>query len=286
MRLPLSFCATAILALFSLKAAIAQPPAKVHIGMVPSFTADLSTGQQKFLGEEFPLLVKDFTGLPGQLDKTASVQELADKMAAGTAQFGVFQGIEFAEAQAKNPELQPLLLSIYRTPLIKAALVVKKDSAFQSFADLSGKEVAFLKEGKEHIRRYAQKEAGGDPAKFFAKIVAPANAEAALDAILFGKVQAALVDNATLEIYKEVNPGKFNRLKTIGESATFPPAVIAYIPKKADDALVTQFKNGMMSANQSAKGRDIMGTFKISSFVAVTPGFEKTLAEIRAAYPE
>ena len=276
----------AFVGFFSIGAAVGQQPTKVPIGIVPSLMADLSEGQQTFLGEEFPILVKDFTGLPGQLDKAGSAKELGEKMLAGTAQFGVFQGIEFAESQAKNPELQPLLLSIYRSPQIKALLVTKKDAAYKSFADLSGKEVAVLKEGKEHIRRYAHKEAGGDPAKFFGKIVAPANSEAALDAILLGKVQAAIVDNATLDIYKEVNPGKFNRLKVIGESVAFPPAVIAYAPKKVDAALVKQFKDGMMKANESARGRDIMGTFKISSFVAVPAGFEKTLAEIRKAYPE
>ena len=286
MRIRSFLCVAACLGCFGATAAIGQPPAKVHIGMVPSLMADLSDGQKKFIGDEFPLLVKDFTGLPGQLDKAESAKELGDKMLAGPAQFGVFQGIEFAETQAKYPELQPLLLSIYRSPQIKAVLVTKKDAAFKSFAELAGKDVALLKEGKEHIRRYAMKEAGSDPAKFFGNVVVPANSEAALDAILLNKVQAALVDNSTLEIYKDVNPGRFNKLKVIGESAPFPPAVIAYAPKKIDAALVKQFKDGMMKANESAKGRDIMGTFKISSFVAVPAEFEKSLAEIRKAYPE
>jgi len=90
-----------------------------------------------------------------------------------------------------------------------------------------GKEVAILTEGKEHLRRYTHKEAGGDPAAFFGKVVVPANSEAALDSVLLGSVQAALVDRASLDIYREVNPGKCQRLKIIGESAAFPPAVVA-----------------------------------------------------------
>jgi ABC-type phosphate/phosphonate transport system substrate-binding protein len=272
--------------LVPLAAAFAQGPGIVEIGIVPSLLADMSKGQQKFISEEFPLLVKEFTGLPGQLDKVGSAKELADKLNSGTVKFGVFQGVEFAETQAKNPDLQPLLLSVYRTPQIKALMVTKKDATYKSFADLRGKDVAILKEGKEHIRRYAHKEAGGDPAKFFSKVITPANSEAALDSVLKEMAEAVIVDTASLDIYRSVNPGRFNRLKVIGESATFPPAVIAYVPKKADASLVKRFKTGMQMANATAKGRDVMSTFKITEFAAVPTGFEKTLEDIRKAYPE
>lgn len=264
----------------------AQGAGTITIGIVPSLLADLSEGQQKFIGEEFPLLVKDFTGLTGTLERPTSTKELAEKVLAGTQQFGVFQGIEFAEWQVKLPELQPLLISVYRSPQVKAVLVAKKNAGVESFANLKGKEVAVLKEGKEHIRRYVQKEAGGDPAKFFSKVVTPANAEAALDSVLLDKVEAAVVDSATLDIYREVNPGRFRKLKVIGESPLFPPSVIAYNPSKVDAATVKQFKEGMLRADQTAKGRDVMGTFKITSFEAVPAGFEKSLAEIRKAYAE
>jgi ABC-type phosphate/phosphonate transport system substrate-binding protein len=280
------FISGAAFGLFLFSDGFAQAPkTTVHIGIVPSLTADLSPGQQKIIDNEFPNMVRDFTGLPGQLDKTASAEELADKMAAGTLQFGVFQGIEFAEARVKHPDLQPLLLAVYRGTQIKALLVTKKDAAYQSFADLRGKDVIVLKDGKEHIRRYALKEAGGDPAKFFGNIVKPANGEASLDGILQDKGVAALVDNAVLDIYLEVNPGRFARLRIIGESAPFPPSVVAYEPKKVDAKVVTQFKTGMLKANQSVKGRDVMSTFKISSFTAVPGEFDKQLAEIRKAYP-
>jgi ABC-type phosphate/phosphonate transport system substrate-binding protein len=263
----------------------AQNPGKVTIGLVPSMTKELSEAQQKFIAEEFPQLVKEFTGLGGDLDKPSSVAELAEKLTAGKDQFGVFQGIEFAEVREKNPHLQPLLLSIYRTPEVKAIVVVKKDSPVGKFADLKGKDVTILKDGKEHIRRFTMKEAGGDPEKFFSKVVAPTNSEAALDAVLLGKVQAAIVDKSGLDVYREINPGRFNRLKIIGESPVFPPSVIAYDPKQVDEKLVNQFKSGMLKANQSAKGREVMSTFKITSFEPVPAGFDAKLTEIRKAYP-
>lgn len=264
----------------------AQAPGKVTVGIVPSITKDLSEAKQKFISDEFPTLVKDFTGLGGDLDKAASEMELAEKLTSGKDQFGVFQGIEFAEVKAKHPHLQPLLLSIYHSPEIKVIVAVKKDSALAAFADLKGKDVAVLKEGKEHIRRYIAKESGGDPAKFFGKIVTPTNSESALDSVLVGKVQAVVVDNTGIDTYREVNPGKFNRLKLIAESPVFPPSVIAYDPKQVDAAVVKQFKDGMMKASQSAKGRQVMSDFRITSFEAVPDGFDAKLAEIRKAFPQ
>src|SRR4051812_12912703 len=40
---------------------------EVSIGIVPSLIKDLSEGQQKFIRGEFPILVKEFTGLDGKL---------------------------------------------------------------------------------------------------------------------------------------------------------------------------------------------------------------------------
>jgi len=182
--------------------------------------------------------------------------------------------------------LQPLLVAIYRTADVKAVLVAKKDSPYRSFADLKGKDVAIVKEGKEHIRRYARKEAGGEPASFFGKVITPSDSEAALDAVLLDKVQAALVDRASLDIYKEVNPGRFQRLKIVGESASFPPAVVAFNPKQIDGSTAARFKQGMLKANQTAKGRDVMANFKITAFELAPAHFEQSLASVRKQYPD
>ena len=262
----------------------ADEPTKIAIGMSPSMTADLNIVQQKFLEGEFPRLVREFTGLRGNLESSKSSQELGNDLATGKIHFGVFQRIEFAEIQAKNPGLQPLVVSIYRSPQIKTIVVVKKDSPFRSFDDLRGKDVAILKDSKEHIRRFTEKKAGGEAAQFFGNVVAPAHAEAALDAVLLGKVQVAIVDNATLDIYRDVNIGKFQRLRALDESIVFPPNVVAFVPNKIDPVVVKQFRDGMIAACKSARGRDAMGTFKITAFQPIPDGFDQSLASIREAY--
>lgn len=264
----------------------AQGNAAVTIAMVPSLLDDLSKSERKIVDDEFPMLVKDFTGLNGTLVKATSAKDVADRLVAGTAQFGVFQGIEFAEAQAAAPSLKPLLLAEYRHPTNTAVLVVKKDGDIKTFADLKGKDVQFLKQGKEHVHRYMQKEAGGDPAKFFAKMTGSSNHEAILDSVASDRFQGAIVDRNAVELYKEAKGAVFNRnLMVAAESQPFPTSVIAYDPKKANEAVVKQFENGLLKANKSEKGREFMNTFRITAFTPVPADFDKALTAIRTAYP-
>ena len=257
----------------------------LSIGIAPSMLKDLTEGQQTFISGEFPLLVKQFTGLDGKLARAKDVSDLAQRVQGGTDTFGVFQGVEFAWVRAKNPELKPLLISTYHKARGRALLVVKKDSAYAKFADLRGKDASLLRQGKEHCRLFAIKGAGGELSKFFGKVADPANAEAALDAILLGKVEAAIVDDVSLEIYKDVNPGRHDRLKIVEQSAPFPPGVIVYHPKKVDQTVVEQFRAGMLRANQSERGRDVMSSFKITGFEAVPAEFETWLGDILKEYP-
>lgn len=268
-----------------LHGAAAAPAQEISIGIVPSLMNDLSAGQQKFIRGEFPILVKEFTGLDGKLVEDKSVDEVARKAIDGTHQFAVFQGVEFAWVTQKHTELKPLLTAVYRMPRNQAVLVAKKGNPVKSAADLKGKSLAWFKAGKEHVVLFTEKLAGGDPAKYFGKMVAPTNPEAALDDVLLGKVDGAVVDQSSLEVYKEVNPGRFNRLEMVAKSPEFPPSVVAYAQGKVNEQVLNQFKSGMLKANGSPRGRDVMSSFRITAFQPVPAEYDTWLAEIRKEFP-
>jgi ABC-type phosphate/phosphonate transport system substrate-binding protein len=258
----------------------------LSLGAPPSLFADLTPAQVKFINSEFPVMVKEFTGMDGKLIPRMTIEDTANKLIVGTDQFSIFQGVEFAWAKAKHPELEPLMTAIYHSPRAQAVLVVKKDSKYKSFADLKGAAIQRLKVGKEHITLFLDKAAGGDPGKFFAKVDTTDNSESGLDAVLLGKVQAMVTDDASLNQYRDVNPGRYNRLAVIEKSSMFPSSCVAYVPKKVPDEVVQKFKNGMLKANESARGRDVMSSFKITAFQPVPAEYPQWLAEIQKEYPE
>ena len=97
---------------------------------------------------------------------------------------------------------------------------------------------------------------------------------------------AAVVDQAALDNYKDVNPGRFARLRTIEESAPFPPMAVFYVPAKVPAETVKKFREGMLKANDSSKSRDAMSTFKITSFEPVPEMYSKWVTDILKDYPE
>ena len=255
-------------------------------GVPPSLMQDMSTGQMRFVNDEFPRMIHDFTGLDATLAKRDSVDAVGKSLAAGTDQFAILQGVEYGWLKAKHPEIRPVLVGIYHVTQPKALLLTKKDDAATSFADLKGKSVAILKAGKEYIYLFEQKGAGGDPKQFFGKIVETSNAETALDDILLGKTAAAIVDQASLDNYKDVNPGRFARMQVIAQSEPFPPMGLFYMPGKVSAEIVEKFRSGMLKANDNARSRDAMSTFKITSFEQVPAEYATWVADIVKAYPE
>ena len=262
----------------------AQDPEIIHVGIMDSFVKDLSPDRQRLLDSDFPEAVKEFTGFQSKVLKEGDPFVAAKKMAAGQWHFGVFQGVEFAWAQAKDAKLQPLLLAIGKQRAIHALLVAKKESSMSGFADLKGKSVYVLR-SREHCRLFADKGAGGNAQQHFGKVMPTTNSEAALDDILRGKADAAVVDSVTLESYKDIQPGRYNRLKVLAKSEQFPATVIAYYQGVVSKPVVQKFRDGMLEANKTDKGRDTMSEFGITAFEAVPPDYAKPLSEITKAYP-
>lgn len=262
----------------------AQDPDIIKIGIVESLIKDLTPGKQKLLQTEFPDLVKEFTSINSILIQGADPFSAGKKLAAGEWHLGVFQGVEFAWAQSKDKKLQPLTIAVNKQKTIQALLVAAKDSQIASFADLKGKEVHVLM-AREHCRLYAEKGAGGAAEQFFGKLLPTNNTEEALDNILRGKVQASIVDNSALESYEELQPGRFKRLKVAAKSESFPAAVIAHYEGTLSQQLLNKFRDGMLQANQTEKGRDAMANFRIASFEVVPPDYQRQLDDIVKAYP-
>src|SRR5205823_3355338 len=148
----------------------------------------------------------------------------ANSLASGKLHVAVMPGIEYAWMNARDPKVQALIVATNKDHELRAMLVTKKDSPLTGFADLKGKNVNLIL-GKEHCRLFADKNAGGKAQDFFAKLTTIRSGESALDDILLGKVQAAIVDNTVMDSYKEINPGRYEKLKVIEKSEQFPEPV-------------------------------------------------------------
>ena len=171
-----------------------NPSGAVQIGMVQTLFTDVPTPVINLLMPPFRDLMKQFTGLDGQVQVGGDCYDVARKLDENKVQLGVFHGVEFGWAQQKYPDLKPFMVVVYKTPLIRAHLVVKDEGGPADLAGLKGKICAVPFRSREHCRLFLDKECDcvckGASTSFFEKVTKPMSAETAMDEVLMGKVGA------------------------------------------------------------------------------------------------
>jgi ABC-type phosphate/phosphonate transport system substrate-binding protein len=260
----------------------------VRIGMIHSLFNDIPEATVVAMMQPFSALMEAQTGVSGQLVACGDASNLGQQLMEDKVQLGVFHGIEFAWARLKYPELRPLVIAINQDRYLRACLIVRADSKVTNFADLQGKVLALPQQTRDHCHLFLKHrclDCKKEPASLFAKITSPANAEDALDEVVDGTAQASVVDGLTLECYKRRKPGRFAKLKIAQPSEPFPAAVVAFRPGILDEAMLTRFRDGMLTANRTAMGRQLMTLWKLTGFDPVPPDYDQALIDIAKAYP-
>jgi ABC-type phosphate/phosphonate transport system substrate-binding protein len=181
------------------------------------------------------------------------------------------------------------MVAIYQNQQLHAQLVVRKDSDIESFSELRNKDVAYPRKSKEHCRVFMERfcnECGEcGPKSYFSNLCQPGSVESALDQLAEGKCHAVIGDKVDVDFFKRLKPGVFEQFKVVKSSEAFPSAVIAYCEGQVDTKILEQFRKGMIRANKSPRGRDMMGMWRITSFESIPENYQQNLEEILRCYP-
>jgi ABC-type phosphate/phosphonate transport system substrate-binding protein len=263
-------------------------PSVVRIGLVGSLFRDMPEPVMKVLMAPFRSLLELQTGMTGELVAGGDAACLGRKLKEEQVHFGVFHGFEFAWARLKNPDLKPLVLCVNGDGTLRAQVVVRDDGPVTKMGDLRGCSVALPRFSREHCRLFLERRCtapGCAPAKFFSKVTTPDAVEDALDDVVDGRCEAAVVDGLALEAYRKFKPGCAGHLRTLAQSELFPPAVVAYQPGILHEELIDRFREGMLAANATERGKKLMELCRITAFRAVPDDYDHMLESIAKAYP-
>jgi ABC-type phosphate/phosphonate transport system substrate-binding protein len=184
--------------------------------------------------------------------------------------------------------LKPLVVVVSHHRQLHAHLVVRKDGPVSSCADLKGKVIAIPVGSREHCHLYLQRRCPGggiDPKNFFSEITTPASSEDALDDVIDGTVQAAIVDRHALDQYQHDKPARCNRLRVLSQSEMFPTGVVAYQEGALDESTLHRFHDGMIGAASTQRGRELLKLCRITAFEEVPADYDQLLGDIARAYP-
>jgi len=266
-----------------------SPTNLVRIGLVSSLFRETPEPLIQAMMRPFKSLMEAQTGLSGELVSGGDADHLAKQLMDGKLQLGLFHGFELAWAKQKLPRLRPLMIIVNHDSRLRAHLVVRRDNPVASIADLKGKSLAVPLRTREHCRLFAERRCidcdNCGLERFFAQIVKPVDAEDALDSVIDGQTEAALIDGVTLTTYKHDHPNAFAKLRVFLDSEVFPAAAIVYCPGQLDEGTLRRFRDGMLSANQNRRGQQLLTLCRMTGFQRVPDDYEQMLLEIAKAYP-
>ena len=265
-----------------------DPNHTIQIGLVRSLFREAPSSMIGLLSRPLKALMESQTGLTGELILAGDYADLGARLKDGKAQLGVFHGFEFAWARRQNPALKPLVIAVSQHRMLHAHLVVRKDGAANTCADLKGKMVALPRMSREHCHLYLERRCPGngtEPASFFSQITHPSCADDALGDVVDGLTHAAVVDRMALDDYQQNRPARANQLRVLHQSEPFPAAVVAYQEGALDEATLRRFREGMVAADRTERGKRLLKMCRITRFEEVPADYDRLLEDIARAYP-
>jgi ABC-type phosphate/phosphonate transport system substrate-binding protein len=264
-------------------------PAEVRIGATRTLVRGSDAANTETMTELLSVMFSAQTGVRIQGSTVRDGKEVARLLDAGEITVGLMPGIELAWLKKQHPGLKPVLLTCNESISLKANLIVRADASVKRIDDLKAKTLAFPKLNFSHCYLFLDKAiraAGHDPAKFFAQCNAVNGPDEALEAVLEGQADAAVVDALGMEVYRQRKPGRARRLRTLVESAKFPCAAMICKCDNASDETLKKVCQGLSTAHQRIAGRQMLSLMRLTHICAVPQEYEQLLEDILKEYPE
>jgi len=258
-----------------------------RIGIPRSLFRDLPPALVAFAGQPFSDLVKDQTGLTAEIVQDTEASSVAKAIDEGKLQLGVFQGHEFAWAQAKYPTLQPMVCLIYRPRDFQGIILVRGDSKATNLGDLRGSKLVLASTLKDHARLFLHKRQVDEMKDGkFGSTAEAASVHEGIHKVQDKEADVTVADFADWNYFQKLYPGPSQTLKVLAKSDVFPPTVLAFKKGNLDEAILKKIREGFLTVHKTAKGAQMMGLIRIEKFDAVPANYEETLNACRKAYPK
>lgn len=281
-----TLAAVGIVLLLALQSPAQQPATEVRIEIVNGIFHEVSPAMVKILGSPLRELLRREAGVTGDIAFASDLHTLTDRLKAKKCELGVFHGYEFAWAKQRNPDLIPLVVTVYPTGRPQACVLVREDSPVKSLADLKDAAVTIPSGTRGHCLLYLTKQRDGFPETTATpKQKPPVTSEDALDAVVRGESPAALVDAAALVGYQNLQPGAAKKLRVLCKSDAFPQNVIAYSKGALTDETAKKLRKALIEAHETPAGKPLMILWSIKRFDEIPSEYDKHLEAAAKAYP-
>jgi ABC-type phosphate/phosphonate transport system substrate-binding protein len=236
----------------------------------------------------FQKIIQQQVGLDGSLEVVPDYKELADRVKKGSMEIAVFHGFEYAWVK-HNPEIVPLVITRPSCGKVQACLVVNVNCKAKEPQELKGACVVLPRSTKAHCTmflNYLQRQpkvCAGDCC--VAKNPGQQYADDALDDVVSGKSEAAMVDISVLQAYQANKPGLSKQLKVLAESKELPSAVVVYRKGALSAAEAAKVRDGLMGCHKTSIGKQFIMFWNLDGFKEVDAEYLASLDKTLKLYP-
>lgn len=279
------------LVFLSLTSAEASGPARkdgLKIGLAKTLFHNVTMPQFQVIAATFQTVLEKQTGMKGQLLPGGSPDEIRQQLDDGAIHLGVMHGVEFGWMKLKQPDLEPMMLNMIDPDWLRPIVVVAKSHAAKSLQQCRGQKLAIIKSAREDTRLFFSRlcrEHDCTVDEMFPRFSTPNSVEDALDELVDGKIQLAVLEQASLAMYQRRKPARAANVRVLEDCEPFPPSVIVFRREKIDVATIKSFRNGMSTAHNSVLGAHLMSLMRIRKFEVPDDNYAKHLAEALKEYP-
>lgn len=266
-----------------------EPLSELKIGLPRPMFKDVPQAMVNAAARPFQTMIQDKAGIKGSVEVVDDYKALADKIATGKIDIGVFHGFEYAWIK-DTPGLIPLVATVPNCGKVQACLVVRIDSKIIDPKDLKGSCVLVPAMSKAHCHMYLdrlrEKLPAGDCCPVKRGNLTPQDALGEVANSEGDDPVAAIVDVASLVALERALPGCYKRLRIVAQSELLPSAVVVYRKEALDAATVTKIRNGLIDCVNTPIGKMFALFWQLKGFEDVSPAYHAHVAKSLAAYPE
>ncbi len=159
----------------------------------------------------------------------------------------------------------------YGATVYYSDILVAKESAIHSFAELRGKRFAFtdpLSNTGKLVPTYMLATMNETPEKFFKEVIFTKSHDKSIKAVAQGVVDGAAVDSLIWEYLKATNPEFTAKTRILQKSQPYAIPPVA-VPRDLDPGLKAKLKEAFLSAHLDPQGQQILRKMKIDKFVVI-----------------
>jgi ABC-type phosphate/phosphonate transport system substrate-binding protein len=261
---------------------------RVKVGLTDTIFPGLKGARLQKAVRPFRSLLEKATEERGEAVQAGDTKALAALLKEGKVQMGVFQGYEYAWAREINPGLEPIVISVPGEKKLHAYLVVRSSSSCKKPADLRKKVLARPSELPAHCKLFLERKClpeSSTPSKFYKKVQRTEDTEEALDNVVNGLAQAALVDGRAWVSYRESKPGAARKLRVLLASEPFPCAVIATQRGRYSADRVKRVRESLVNARRTKRGQQLLEQLRLTGFEPMPADYGKLLDKVARDYP-